>query len=284
MSDAAATGATAVSGGRGRAVFKAGGGRTTILSFLFLILLPFFVSLPAMLYMRAVNGLWDDAAGLLVTALAFTVVMTLLFFELMFSLRARVELGDASVKLRLPSGRGPTPMLRYMKADIPYGDIDRIETRREIYGGTLAPVVLKGARIVTRDGATHRLGYVTEADQDAALPFIVIAEDIARRAGCKVIERGNVRRAVHQKFFGIRAVDDPQATVDERTIAAFNARHRQLMRGLVGGLVLLVVTGITIDLLDEKAAWRDLVTTGKPAPHAAAEKPQPDKTPAKPAR
>ena len=50
--------------GTPREVFKASGARTTILSFVFLLLLPFYVSLPAMMWMRVKNGLWDDAAGL----------------------------------------------------------------------------------------------------------------------------------------------------------------------------------------------------------------------------
>lgn len=283
MSEAAATSSVPAPVKRERRVFKAGGGRTTILAFLFLILLPFYASLPAMLAMRAKNGLLDDAAGLLLTALAFTVVMVLLFIELMFSLRARVELGENTVKLSLPSGRGATPMLRYFKSEIPYGDIERVETRREIYGSRWVPVMLRGARIITKDGTAHRLGYVTENEQDAALPYIVIAEDVATRAGKKMIDTGNVRRAVHQKFFRIKATDDPNAPITQAAIDVLNASHRQFMRGLIGLLVLLVAVGITIDVLDERKAWGSLAPSIKPAP-GPAQQTSPAKTPAKPAR
>ena len=85
-----------------RIVYAAGGGRKTFFSFAFLILLPFFASLPAMIYMRAQNGLFFDAAGLGIMAAAFTILMFLIVVELLFSLRARVELGETSVKMTLP--------------------------------------------------------------------------------------------------------------------------------------------------------------------------------------
>lgn len=282
MSGTAAAGVTPGTVRREDRVFKPGGGRTTILSFLFLILLPFYASLPAMLYMRAMNGLWDDVAGLVLTAVAFTVVMVLLLIELMFSLRARVEIGESAVKLSLPSGRGATPMLRYFKAEIPYSDIDRVETRREIYGTTLTPVMLRGARIITKDGSAHRLGYVTETEQDAALPYLTIAEDIAARAGKTIVDTGNVRRAVHQKFFRIKAID-PKSPITQDTIDLLNGRHRQAMRGLIGALVLLVVVGISIDVMDQKGAWGSLAPMVTPTAEAP-QKPVPSKPPAKPGR
>ncbi len=262
--------------GTPREVFKASGARTTILSFVFLLLLPFYVSLPAMMWMRVKNGLWDDAAGLVLTAIAFTFLIGLVFIELVYSLRARVELGDTAVRFTLPAGRGPTPMVRYASAEVPYSEIERVETRREIYGNALVPVMLKGARIITRDGRMHRLGYVTETDQDAALPYVVIAEHIAARAGQKVVDRGSVRRTVRQKMLGIKAVDDPNAPIDDELVSDLNVRHRHLMRVLVGSLVALVVVGITIDVLDEKGAW-----LGSQPASGRMEKPAPAKTPPK---
>lgn len=265
--------------GTPREVFKASGARTTILSFVFLLLLPFYVSLPAMMWMRVKNGLWDDAAGLVLTAVAFTILIGLVFIELVYSLRARVELGDQAVRFTLPAGRGPTPMVRYASAEVPYSEIERVETRREIYGSALVPVMLKGARIVTKDGRMHRLGYVTETDQDAALPYVVIAEHIAARAGQKVVDRGSVRRTVRQKMLGIKAVDDPGAPIDDALVEDLNARHRHLMRVLVGALLALVIAGISIDVLDEKGAWTSLAPS-----IAQPEKPGPAKAPAKPQR
>jgi hypothetical protein len=225
--------------------------------------------------MRVRNGLWDDAAGLALTAIAFTIIIGLVLMELVYSLRARVELGDTSVRFTLPAGRGPTPMLRYATAEVPYGDIERVETRREIYGSALVAVMLKGARIVTRDGRMHRLGYVPEMDQDAALPYVAIAEQIAARAGHKLVDRGSVRRTVRQKMLGIRAVDDPNAPIDDDLVEDINRRHRDLVRLLVGGLVALVAAGIAIDILDESGAWGSLTPSLGPGrtERSAPEKP-----------
>jgi hypothetical protein len=41
-------------------------------------------------------------------------------------------------------------MIRYKTREIPYSDIKAIETRREIYGGSVAPVLLKGARLILK--------------------------------------------------------------------------------------------------------------------------------------
>ena len=92
-----------------RTVYAAGGGRKFAFSFVFLLLLPFFISLPPMLFWRISQGHWQGTVGLVVLALGFTFIMFLLFIEVMHSLMTRIELGDTSVKMTLPSGRGPTP-------------------------------------------------------------------------------------------------------------------------------------------------------------------------------
>ena len=74
-----------------RKVYEAGAGRKTFLSLAFLILLPFYASLPAMLIQRLTHGLWLDTIGLMVFALIFTGAMALLVVQLYQSLRSRVE-------------------------------------------------------------------------------------------------------------------------------------------------------------------------------------------------
>ncbi len=137
---------------REQTVYESGAGRKVAFSFIFLLLLPFFISLPPMLFWRLSQGQWLDTIGLMILAAGFTFVMVLVIIELMHSLRARVELGEKSVKMTLPSGRGPTPVVRYATHDIPYDQIQAVETRREIYGGSVAPVLLKGARLILKDG------------------------------------------------------------------------------------------------------------------------------------
>ncbi|HEX2840799.1 hypothetical protein [Hyphomicrobium sp.] len=235
-----------------RDVYAVGGGRKTFFSFVFLLLLPFFASLPAMIYMRVKSGLLFDAIGLGIMATAFTILMFLIVVELLFSLLARVELGETSVKMTLPSGRGPTPMLFYKSYDIPYDQIQTVETRREIYGGSLVPVLLKGARIITKDEKSIPIGYVSEANVDPCFPYPEIAKKIADRARLPLIDRGNVRRSFRRKFFGIKGsrVNEVDA-VDEAQITELNKSHHNVVMGLVGALVVLIAIGIVDDFASE---------------------------------
>ncbi|MGE0023583.1 MAG: hypothetical protein AB7S70_08135 [Hyphomicrobium sp.] len=247
-------------------VYASSGGRKTFFSFVFLILLPFFASLPAMIFMRVKNGLVFDAVGLGITAAAFTILMFLVVVELLFSLRARIELGEKSLKMTLPAGRGPTPMLRYKSYDIPYEDVQTVETRREIYGGSLVPVLLKGARIVTKDDKSISLGYVSEANVDPCFPYTEIAKKIADRARLPLIDRGNVRRSFRRKFFGIKGsrVNEVDA-VDEGQIAELNKSHHNVVMGLIGALAVLIVIGIVDDLASETPIGQT-ASTALPAP------------------
>ncbi len=256
---------------RERTVYAASGGRKTFFSFVFLILLPFFASLPAMIYMRVTNGLFFDAAGLAVMAIAFAALMFLVVVELLFSLRARVELGETSVRMTLPSGRGPTPLLFYRSYDIPYDEVRAVETRREIYGGSLVPVLLKGARLITKDEKAIPIGYVSEANVDPAFPYPEIARKIAERARLPLIDRGNVRRSFRRKFFGIKGSRVNEVDlVDEAQIADLNRSHHNMVIGLVGGLALLIVIGIVDDLASEtpigQTASAGLAASGSLAP------------------
>lgn len=256
-----------------RTVYGASGGRKLFFSFLFLILLPFFASLPAMIYMRLKHELYFDAIGLGIMATAFTILMALVVIELLFSLRARVELGETSVKMTLPSGRGPTPMLFYKSYDIPYEDVHTVETRREIYGGSLVPVLLKGARLITKDEKAIPIGYVSEANVDPCFPYPEIAKKIAERARLPLIDRGNVRRSFRRKFFGIKGSRVNEVdTVDEAQIADLNQSHHNLVMGLVGGLVILIAIGIVDDFASDtpigQTASSSLPVSGTLAPTA----------------
>lgn len=234
-----------------RTLYRASGARRLVFSFIFLLLLPFFVSLPAMLYMRVAHGLWLDTVGLLIIAAAFAILMLLIVMELLFSVRSRVELGEKAVKLTLPSGRGPTPMLRYARHEVPYDQIKSVETRREVYGGALTPMMLSGARIITKDDKSVRLGYVNEANVDPVFPYLDIAQQIADRAGVPVMHRGSVRRSMQRKMLGLAASEADRGGLDEETVAQLNRQHTKLMLALTGALALLIGAGILSDLTAE---------------------------------
>lgn len=261
-----ATATTADAAKPERVHYQVGGGRRTFFSFMFLLLLPFFVSLPAMLYMRLTKGLWFDTAGLAITAVAFTLLMFLILIELIFSLRTEIDLGADAVKATLPSGRGPTPMLRYKSYVIPYKDIASVESRREIYGGSLAPVLLRGSRLVLKDGTNVQLGYVSEANVDPALPYPEIAAKIAERAGISLSDQGSVFRSLHNKFFGIKSAPHTGPAIDDAAIAQLNRAHNNLILGLIGGLVVLIAIGIVSDLVEERSSAPAAVTTPAKSP------------------
>jgi hypothetical protein len=234
-----------------RTVYAAGGGRKFAFSFVFLLLLPFFISLPPMLFWRISQGHWHGTFGLVVLAIAFTFIMFLVVVELMHSLMARIEVGDKSVKLTLPSGRGPTPIVRYRSHDIPYDQIKAVETRREIYGGSVAPVLLQGARLVLKDDSTVKLGYVSEANSDPCFPYPEIAQQIAQRAGLKIEHKGNVRRSLQKKYLGLKKefLAEAAGEVPEAEIEALNKSHRRWVMRLITLLVGLVVVGIALDII-----------------------------------
>jgi len=236
------------------AVYRTSGLRATVFSFVFLLLLPFFASLPAMIFMRAQHGRWESTAGLLVLAVAFGILMLLVLVELMYSIRTKIDVGESAVSLTLPTGRALVPMLSYRSHTVPYGDIKAIEARREIYGGALAPVLLRGARLVLKDDRKIQLGYINEANVDPAFPVGEIAERIATRAGLVVEDRGAVRRNMASKMMGFRSVDDGGPSIDEQTIADLNRRHSHVVVALVAALVLLVGAGIASDLLSSEEA------------------------------
>jgi hypothetical protein len=265
-----------------RKVYKSGTGRKMFFSFAFLVLLPFFLSLPGMLYMRLKHGHIEDSIGLAVFATFFGILMFLLLIELLLSVRARVELGADRIKLTLPSGRGPTPMLFYTSTEVPYDQVQTVETRREIYGGLFLPVILKGARLTLKDGSHVRLGYVSEACVDPKFPYPEIARIIADRARLPVIDRGNVRRSIRSKMLGLKigpmTISD---AVEEGQIADLNRSHANVMLGLIGGLVVLMLIGLVEDFSTTAPAARSQLSS---QPASGAAKPQPDKTRSSPVK
>jgi len=234
-----------------RTVYAASGGRKLAFSFVFLLLLPFFASLPAMLFWRLSQGHWLDTFGLFVLAIGFAFIMLLVVIELMQSLRSRVELGDTAVKMTLPSGRGPTPILRYRSHEVPYDQIKAVETRGEVYGGSVAPVLLKGARLILKDDSAVKLGYVSEANTDPCFPFPEIAQQIAARAGVPVEQKGCVRRSAQKKFLGLKRelIDEAEEPVGDYEMVVLNNRHERWVMRLVWLLVGLVVLGIAMDII-----------------------------------
>lgn len=248
----AAAGATVPAGAAiGHLDYHASGGRQFAFSMIFLLLLPFYASLAPMIFWRLSHGLWTGTIGLMVLALAFTIVMYLVLVELLSSVRSHVHLGLKGARVVLPSGRGLMAQLAFDKTDFAYHDVERVEMRREVYGGAWAPTLLKGARVVLKDGRLIRLGYVNEANEDPAFPVIEIAERIAHRAHVPLVDGGNVRRSARRKMMGIRS-EGPREVHDvtEAEVEQLNRQHARLITLLVVVLVVLVGLGILGDMLE----------------------------------
>ena len=250
-----------------RTVYEAGGGRKTALSLAFLILLPFWASLLPMLIQRLINGLWFDTVGLMVFGAIFTGLMALIGIQLYQSVRSRVELGEKAVRITLPQGSGAQPMLKFVNREIPYSEIEAVETRSVLFGNALAPVLLRATRLRTKDGQHVRLGNVNEDNIDAALPFPEIGAKIAERAGCSVIDGGTVRRSIEKRVLGLlkrKTAIEECPPLTEADMALLKSRHARAMKYLVAIMAVLVVGGIAIDFFTAPRA--SFATAGTSAP------------------
>lgn len=241
--------------------YEAGGGRKTFYALAFIVLLPFFVSLPVMLAQRIIRGVWLDTWGLGVIAIGFTIIMVLVFFELVFSLTAKVDIGREAVAITLPrSGGGLQPTLFFHSRTIPYADIAAVQSYCDCYGGTLAPVVLRGTRLVLKTGERIALGYVNDVDDDPRFPFNTIARQIAERAGLTVTDLGHVKYALHQRMFGAAAPSP--ATMPPDAVANINRGHDWFLTAVIVVIATLLLLGIGNDFwqattdLGERAVTR----------------------------
>jgi len=221
-----------------RTYYEAGGGRKTFYALVFIILLPFFISLPVMLYQRFERGVWLDTWGLIVIAAAFLAIMLLILFELIFSLRAKVDVGSNAVSLTLPRATGLMPGLFYQSRTIPYDGIEAVQTYCDCYGGRVAPMVVRGTRVILKTKEAVMLGFVNDRDDDPRFPFPEIGRQIAARAGVPVRNLGHIEHTLHRRMFGMTSASPDELPADQ--VAEINRRHRSflLMLGLVFALLL----------------------------------------------
>lgn len=253
--------------GHERRVYEAGAGRKTLLSLAFLILLPFYASLGPMLAWRWAHGLWVDTVGLILFSLVFSALMVLLGVQIYHSIRSRVVLGENAVRITLPQGSGAIPMLRFLDREVPYQDIQAVETRCVLFGNVMAPVLLRATRLLTRDGEHIRLGTVNEDNVDQALPFPEIGSKIAERAGVNIVDGGMVRRSIERRILGIigrKTSPENSPPLSEGEIRELQSRHKRAMLYLVAAATVLVLAGVAVDILNEPAP--SVTTAGSSRP------------------
>ncbi|MCB1511375.1 MAG: hypothetical protein KDJ36_10760 [Hyphomicrobiaceae bacterium] len=240
-----------------RTFYDCGGGRKTFFSLAFILLLPFFISTPVMIYQRVAKGVWLDTWGLIVIAVVFAVLMLLILFELMFSLRAYVDIGTDAVSFTLPvRGGGVVPLFFYSARRIPYDEITAVETRREVFKSMVAPMMMRTVRLNLRTGERLLLGYTNEADDDPKFPFPQIGRQIADRAGVPFVDRGNVLTELHKRMFGVA---DATRESEESEIAQLNRQHNRFLVTLIAALGVLLAAGIANDI------WQENIDAGEQA-------------------
>lgn len=229
-------------------VFETGEGRKAILSFIFLVLLPFLISFPAMILLRSFHGYWSDATSAIVIALLFSIWMALLFVNIVSAFRTRIAVDDDKVALSVPRWRGPNPGINYLRETLPLDDVESVETRCEIYRAVQVPVLTRATVVRKNNGDQILLGYVNEDAPDPALNFPEIGKLIADRAGAPYIEKGSIYAGSHVRAMrsGPPAWDAP--TLSETEYTEYRRNHQWAMMGFAFLLFGLAAIGFFIDL------------------------------------
>lgn len=235
-----------------RTHFAVGGGKRTALALAFLMLLPFAVSLPVMIYQRLQDGVLFDLPGLLLFGLCLLIILALLAVQLTYAIRSRLTLGERAFTFTLPRGRGSAPMLHYTRQTIAYADIAEVELRREIFGSSVMPVVLQGAHVITKKGIDVLLGFVSETNADDAFPFVKIAWQIADRAQVPLLEEPGIWRTLHSKkqakAAGLIAGDAKR--VEPAEMERLNRNHRRFGLAVINIVLAILLVGIAMDVTE----------------------------------
>lgn len=240
----------------GSTVYKASGGRKFILTVALILLMPFLISLPIMLFFRIKGGLFTDAASLLVFSLIYVGCVAFLLFYVVQSYRTRIEIKDNELDVSVPKYRGPTPSLAYVQKKMPLDQIAAVETRGEVYRELAVPMLMKTASVVSKDGDRVQLGYTTEHSSDPAFPVPDIAEAIASKAGVEIKPRGTVKVGSQYAALvrGTAPWDDAEieasrySLVSDEQYARMKGQNRLLMIAISIILVGLVAVGTYLDV------------------------------------
>lgn len=231
--------------------YKIGFGRKFILFVIFLWLLPFFVSMPAMFVMRLMHGKILDAASLGAMALLLGIALVFVYLQFKAARRTRVALTEDHVNLLVPSWRGPTPFGPFIEAKIPYSEISAVEQRGEIYRAMGVLGLRKASCVVKNDGSRIVLGYETEEEIDAPIPFTRIANELASNASVNLVNKGAVNAGTQlgAAFSGTPSWETPPINAEEANSA--RQRARLMFRLMIFGFLALVVVAIVLTFLPQ---------------------------------
>ncbi|MGE0055641.1 MAG: hypothetical protein AB7S74_15670 [Hyphomicrobium sp.] len=231
---------------RARTDYGTGAVRQTIFALSLLALLPFAVGMVVMIVRRVSDGLWYDLPALMLLACGIGAVMAMLAFELLFSIRARLVLGKMALRFTLPKNGAAVPLWSYASHDIPYHAIKGVELRREVFGGKIAPVLLRGLVIKTKDNKETVVGHTLEGFEDPAFPFAMIGDQIAARAAVPLVDQRTIwiRRRSDRSLEYISHYDTDTYILDPAEEERLNVAHRRIMLGLTSALAAIVLLGL----------------------------------------
>lgn len=228
--------------------YKPSRGLRGVLSVTFFLIMLFMVNALAGAIWLATHNLHTDSV---IFVLMFTTGAALLLYAGIFLFAAshsEVTLGPDKATLVLPNWRGPSPLFPYTETEVAYANIAAVETRGEIYRYFVLPVCVRSACLVGKDGQRLTLGYVRNNSLDPAMPFHVIAEEFARRAGVPLVDRGIVE-AGH----GVRALVQDEPGWDAPAIAAERAAFLEQRENLgwkiamaLGAVAILLAVGFQV--------------------------------------
>lgn len=190
--------------------------------------------------------LFIDVDSLLVRLLLWLFAIVLLgigisILLISLSLLTRIEVGKDRLKVRVPRWRGPLAWLPWIRAEIPYRDIKKVERRDEFYRSFGLPSMQTAYSIETADGRRIVLGYTSPV---AAwnYPLEDAARLIAERAGVTLVDRGGVKMGgiVRNVLNGPPSWDAPRMSEDERRATHASAvRAFSLVLALMAALIAL---------------------------------------------
>jgi len=228
----------------GTVLYKSTRGYRGILSATFFVIVLFMVNALAGAIWLATHNLRTDSV---IFVLMFATAAVLLLYAGVFLFAAshsEVKLGPDKATLVLPNWRGPTPLFPYTETELSYADLASIETRGEIYRYFILPVSVQSACLVRKDGKRLTLGYIRHNSLDPAMPFHTIAEDLAKRAGVPLVDRGIVEAGR-----GLRALvqDEPgwdAPGLAEERVAHLRRQENFRWKAVMGFGVLAIVLAV----------------------------------------
>jgi hypothetical protein len=172
--------------------YRPGRGYQGVLSAAFFLIVLFMFNALAGAIWLATHRLPIDAVIFLLMFAGAGVLVLYCGLFLFSASHSSIALGADRVRVMLPNWRGPSPLFPYGEAEVVYADIAAVETRSEFYRYLILPVAMRSASLVKKSGERMTLGYVLSNSLDPAMPFPAIAEEIARRAGVPVVDKGVV--------------------------------------------------------------------------------------------